>query len=269
MAIGFRRRSVAVLTMASLLAGLTATAVVAPAAAGDCHYTFPAAGGVYDVAPVTAGQVICGGPGDDVVAQMDGGRFFGRGGDDMVGLKNGGQFFGNGGYDSVVDHFGGAFVGGLGKDFIEDFFGGRFLAGSGNDAVRWLDDGAVFYGGPGNDQARWINKGGVFFGAAGRDRVTEQLSGIFVGGRGWDDVFRINGGGRFYGNRGNDAVDRGGGIYDAGAMFTPSFFNGGPGYDFADICPLVNPIGITIKKVEATADDCPSSDGAATSSLYD
>ena len=41
-----------------------------------------------------------------------------------------------------------------------------------------------------------------------------------------------------------------------GAMFNASFFNGGPGRDFADVCGDIG-AGVTLKKVESTSNDCP------------
>ena len=57
------RRAMVLLGTATLLASMAAT-VATPAAAFKCTYQFPDGGGSY-FAPVTAGQTICGGPGND------------------------------------------------------------------------------------------------------------------------------------------------------------------------------------------------------------
>ena len=77
------RRAGALLTSAAMLAGL-AIATAAPASAQNCTYTFPAGGGTYPGGTVSSGDILCGGPGVDVVEKMTGGVFYGRGGNDVV-----------------------------------------------------------------------------------------------------------------------------------------------------------------------------------------
>ena len=217
---------------AALLASMSIAVLVGPVSAGDCTYTFPDDGGKYPGGTVVAGDVICGGPGDDYVATMEGGRFLGRRGDDSVETMAGGQFFGGVGADTVY------VVGdGIGKIAAD---------------LALVATGASFHGGPGNDAAETVSAGSTFFGGSGRDSVNE-LVGLFRAGPDPDDVFRMTDGARFFGARGNDAVDRDGGEFNSGAMFGTSHFNGGRGSDFADICGTE----ATIVSVESTSDDCP------------
>jgi hypothetical protein len=150
---------------------------------------------------------------------------------------------------------------------VESLRGGTFVGGYGSDTANVMGEGAfldrglpavvalvspVFRGGPGDDSAEVVSAGATFYGGSGSDSA-QDLFGLFRAGPDPDDVFHMDSGSRFFGARGNDAVDRGGGVYDRGAMFGTSHFNGGLGSDFADICGTE----ATTVSVEITTDDCP------------
>ena len=228
----------AALLMSTALLWVPTTVIGATAPVIVCTYTFPDGGGrlggdgspdaigfgSHDY-PVIDGDVICGGPGDDTVVDMEGGVFYGRGGNDTV-IHNGGVFYGGPGNDSIKPDGDGLtsvnsdiFYGGSGNDFVY-FNRGLFNSGPGNDRVNYLESGAfdagdgddavdmmiggIYYGGNGADHVAQM-LGGVFEGGAGNDRATSVYAGTYRGGSGRDVVAGDMSGGRFYGQDGGDA----------------------------------------------------------------
>ena len=192
----------AALLMSMALLWVPTTAIAAKAPVIVCTYTFPDGGGrlggdgspdaigfgSHDY-PVIDGDVICGGPGDDTVVDMEGGVFDGRGGNDTV-IHNGGVFYGGPGNDSIKPDGDGLtsvnsdiFDGGSGNDVVY-FNRGLFNSGPGNDRVNYLESGA-FDAGDG-DHAVDMMIGGIYYGGNGADHVAQMLGGAFEGGAGND-----------------------------------------------------------------------------------
>jgi hypothetical protein len=169
-----------------LLGSLAAATPVAAAAASDCTYTFPPEGRIYK-RTVVAGEVLCGGPGQDRVLRMEGGKFRGDGGRDIVDELVGGTFAGGRWRDEVRVMSGGLFKGGRTYDFVEEFQAGTFRGGRGGDEVDFMM-GGEFIGGGGTDHVYALGAG-TFRGESGNDEVGEIYSGTFDGGGGTDSIY--------------------------------------------------------------------------------
>ena len=179
-------------------------------AASRCSYFV---NGFRDDVTVQAGEVACGGAGDDVIGAIaNGGTFRGGAGNDQVrfGVAEGGTFIGNDGNDST-EFLSGTFNGGAGNDGVIRGHG-VFNGGPGDDGDVFVF--GTFNGGDGNDSAHIVY--GTFNGGGGSDS-TDIVYGIFNGGAGADTGTVV--GGTFNGGDGNDTAP----FVDAGT------FNGGDG----------------------------------------
>jgi Ca2+-binding RTX toxin-like protein len=151
------RRRIAPMVAVLAVTGLLATMASPAMAAGGCTSRISGTTSLI----VHAGEVVCGGSGNDHVDSIEaGGTFEGGAGADSV-FQSYGTFNGDSGDDDVLSLYGGTFDGGPGDDVAEYVAAGAAFDGkSGNDST-WTLDGGTFDGGPGNDSVV-TNNGGTF-----------------------------------------------------------------------------------------------------------
>jgi hypothetical protein len=111
---------------------------------------------------VRAGEVVCGGAGNDHVDA----------------IEAGGTFDGGAGSDSVFQSYG-TFNGGSGDDDVLALYGGVFDGASGDDVAEYIGTDATFDGKSGNDTTQTLD-GGTFDGGPGNDTVVTNISGTFT-----------------------------------------------------------------------------------------
>jgi hypothetical protein len=115
---------------------------------------------------------------------------FGTDGDDVVAYVPAGEVYCGGKGNDSVDGIHGTFIGGPGDDYLR-WNDGAFYGGPGDDEVS--ENWKPFAGGPGMDFVLLNHSTGQFAGGAGADWVFSN-AGRFVGGAGFDEVLFDRGG---------------------------------------------------------------------------
>jgi hypothetical protein len=152
------RKRTAPMVAVLAVTGLLATMASPVFAAGGCTSRISGTTSLI----VHAGEVICGGSGNDHV--------------DLI--EAGGTFEGGAGSDSVFQSYG-TFNGASGDDDVLALYGGTFDGGAGDDVAEYVAAGATFEGKSGNDTTGTLD-GGAFDGGPGTDSVVTNNGGTFI-----------------------------------------------------------------------------------------
>jgi hypothetical protein len=166
----------------------------------------------------TAGEVLKGTDGDDVICGGGGGDTIKAGaGDDVVYGDDGGDTIYGGPGDDVI-------YGGAGGDTIR--------AEAGDDRVFGDDGGDTIYGGDGSDFIRGGAGGDTIWGEAGADELFGEAGADTVrGGAGDDTIIDIGKADTLWGDDGNDRIVAGEGSDSVKGNAGDDLLIGGPGND--------------------------------------